>query len=268
VEVGELKSLWQEKSYLNGRDTFSHWSIDHTMHWSKRLRSAMKAKGFKIHELAVRSGIAEHNIKKYLVGETDNPRGNTMPRLAEALDVSVGWLRGEAVHGGLAEPKAAAQAGGLFVQQALVEIDVPLLGLVKAGTWVEIDHLDQDEPKKIPALVAPHHAKAELFAVTADGSSMDKLFPTGTTVICLAVTNGIEVKDGDCVVVERTLSQAGIRERTLKQISIDKHNQVTLHPRSHDPDWQNPITLDGTEDDDPEGRILGVVRYIAQRVWG
>jgi hypothetical protein len=27
------------------------------------------------------------------------------------------------------------------------------------------------------------------------------------------------------------------------------------------------LVKDGTEDDDPEGRILGVVRYIAQRVW-
>ncbi len=53
----------------------------------------MDALGWNKAELAKRSGVSYDSINKYLRGDTDNPRGNVIDKLADAIGKSRIWLR-------------------------------------------------------------------------------------------------------------------------------------------------------------------------------
>ena len=61
--------------------------------WSKRLNEVLRQRGWSQSELARRAGVSKENVKKYCQGLISQPRGDTLPRLAEALDVHGIWLR-------------------------------------------------------------------------------------------------------------------------------------------------------------------------------
>jgi transcriptional regulator with XRE-family HTH domain len=62
-------------------------------HWSKRLWQALNWKGWSQRELSRRAGVDEQKVYKYLQGKVDNPRGDTLLRLGDALGVTEAWLR-------------------------------------------------------------------------------------------------------------------------------------------------------------------------------
>jgi len=78
--------------------------------WVKRLNDALKKSGWSKTELARRSGVNYDSLNKYLSGKVEQPRGDSLPRLARALGVSNlgGDLGGR---GGGAPAKAGAGAG-------------------------------------------------------------------------------------------------------------------------------------------------------------
>jgi phage repressor protein C with HTH and peptisase S24 domain len=119
--------------------------------------------------------------------------------------------------------------------------------------WVEL----ADNPQnlgEIPVFL-PSYANANLFALTVRGSSMDKVFPEGSTVVvCPAHEAG--VRDGNYVVVRRR--DGSKVETTLKQI-VQARTGVELWPRSNDKAHQTPIKLSRDNDSDNGVEIIGVV---------
>lgn len=236
------------------------------MHWSERLRKAMEAKGLNAKHLSEQSGVEYHNVRKYVLGQVDNPRGDIMKKMADALDVSMPWLRGETREGGIAEePEERTLPGGGVLGSGPVTLQVPLRGKVAAGDWSETDDFNQDGPRRVTALVSPLHAKAELFAVEVEGPSMNLLYAPGEILVCQTLQDGIEVRSGDKVIVERRMKDAGLFEHTVKELVIDEEGAAALWPRSTDPKFQTPLILGEGQDETIEGRILGVVRYVAPR---
>ena len=61
--------------------------------WAKRLNDMLALRGWTQAELARRAGVSKENVKKYCQGAVGQPRGETIPRLAEALDIHFVWLR-------------------------------------------------------------------------------------------------------------------------------------------------------------------------------
>ncbi len=61
--------------------------------WSKRLNDTLKKSGWSKAELARRSGVPYDSLNKYLSGKVDQPRGDSLPRLAQSLGVNSLWLR-------------------------------------------------------------------------------------------------------------------------------------------------------------------------------
>jgi 7-cyano-7-deazaguanine reductase len=61
--------------------------------WEKRLNDAFRATGWSKAELGRRSGIQYDSLNKYLAGKVEHPRGDSFPRLAKSLGVSLSWLR-------------------------------------------------------------------------------------------------------------------------------------------------------------------------------
>ncbi len=80
-------------------------------HWVKRLNDCHRKSGWSKVELARRSSISYDSLNKYLAGRVDNPRGDSLPRLAAALGLNVTWLR-EGVGPRKSLKKAKAGASG------------------------------------------------------------------------------------------------------------------------------------------------------------
>lgn len=78
-------------------------------HWVKRLNDCHRQSGFSKAELARRSGVNYDSLNKYLAGQVDNPRGDSLPRLASALGLNPTWLKeGVGPKGGSKKTKAGA----------------------------------------------------------------------------------------------------------------------------------------------------------------
>ncbi|MDH3596297.1 MAG: helix-turn-helix domain-containing protein [Rhodospirillales bacterium] len=61
--------------------------------WARRLNDLLVLRGWSQAELARRAGVSKENVKKYCQGAVGQPRGDTIPHLADALDVHFVWLR-------------------------------------------------------------------------------------------------------------------------------------------------------------------------------
>ena len=73
--------------------------------WAKRLNDTLKKSGWSKAELARRSGVGYDSLNKYLSGKVSQPRGDSLPRLAQTLGVNVLWLR-EGVGPKASKPKS------------------------------------------------------------------------------------------------------------------------------------------------------------------
>jgi len=60
------------------------------MEWWERLEKARKDADLSRAELARRTGVTREALQRYSRGEVDNPRGNTLAKLADALKVITG----------------------------------------------------------------------------------------------------------------------------------------------------------------------------------
>jgi 7-cyano-7-deazaguanine reductase len=61
--------------------------------WKIRLKKSFSTTGWSKAELARRSGVQYDSLSKYLDGKVEQPRGESLLKLAKALDVNILWLR-------------------------------------------------------------------------------------------------------------------------------------------------------------------------------
>jgi phage repressor protein C with HTH and peptisase S24 domain len=144
---------------------------------------------------------------------------------------------------------------------------IPNLGKVAQGVWLEqtdwetgaetdfvpYDRLDGDPPP------------TDLFAVTPDGNSMNRVFMPGMKLICRRVPFGLtHVRSGDYVIVARTAHN--LHELTCKRLHIDDEGVYWLNAESDDPRFQEPWRIGRPTDDhftDDEVQLIGkVVRAV------
>lgn len=144
--------------------------------WHQRLQEALDRKGWKRPQLASASGVSIDKLNKYAQGRVAAPRGDTIQRLAAALDVSVHWLAYGVTGDGAG---SGSQSENLLPLSRLPV--VPLAQVAKyfnsrAGValpehWVE--HID------VPRQYGPRS-----IGVRADDDSMAPKIPRGAVVVC------------------------------------------------------------------------------------
>jgi repressor LexA len=148
-------------------------------HWSKRLWRALEWKGWSQRELAKRANIDEQKVYKYLQGKVEQPRGDTMLRLADALGVTESWLRFESGSAVVRIPVVGRVAAG----ESFIPFDDNPLG----SGYDEIDFsLDDADP----------------IAVEVRGESMLPVYRPGDYLLC-SRKRGLEIQsclNRDCVV--------------------------------------------------------------------
>jgi len=139
---------------------------------------------------------------------------------------------------------------------------IPHWGKVAQGVWLEQSFVDPENPESVPYdREAGDPASDNLFAVTPEGTSMNKLFPPGMKLICERIPFGDrEPESGALVIVQR--SAHDLYELTCKRFVVDDEGVRWLHSESTDPAHQRPMRVgkdgDGA-DSDVEIQIIGEV---------
>lgn len=125
---------------------------------------------------------------------------------------------------------------------------VPVIGIVRAGTWQDVSAGDSSLYDVVPA--APDAPAEWQYAYTVEGTSLDKIAQPGDILVCIdCIKSRVDIKDGDLVVVERSRYGGQMVERTAKRIRRTISG-IELWPESNDPLFQDPILLDGLIDGD------------------
>ena len=141
-------------------------------------------------------------------------------------------------------------------------VQIPHLGKVAAGIWLEQTVVGSQVNEFVPYDVAFGDPGVEdLFAVTPEGDSMNRVFSPGMRLICRRVSFGSgQFRSGDYVIVERTAHD--LRELTCKKVVIDESGQYWLQSETTNPKFQEPWLIgmpDSDHHDDTEISIIGKV---------
>lgn len=169
----------------------------------------------------------------------------------------------------LAEMLGLSDTSAPPVQPIVSLNEVPFLGGVAQGTWLEQSMIveDQSERKTIAYdRMAGDPSAEDLFAVKPKGTSMNLAFPDPRTIlICRRIpfANG-DFKPGDYVIAERTAHD--LMEYTCKRVEMDDDGFYWLHSESDDPRWQEPWRIGKPDEDfhsDQQVSVIGkVVRIV------
>lgn len=148
-----------------------------------------------------------------------------------------------------------------------------LVGAVRAGSWREVDELDQRERPKIVLPADPDFPNAQVLVFEVEGDSMNDLSPVplrqGAHVVCLAyrdIERYYPPRDGMVVVIERRRGAGHLREWSVKQVELHE-DRIEFHPRSTNQEHKPIIIqMDAHADDGVEVEIIGLVRDILFRL--
>jgi transcriptional regulator with XRE-family HTH domain len=212
-----------------------------------------------------------------------------MTRIDPENEAAVQWLiagmerqgisqKAMAEHLGLSQPRISELKSGerkftLFeIRKAAELLDDPppilgggerikLAGTVKAGSYTLPEEEDAwlDEWITLPTSTA--YANVPKFAVRVEGTSMDEKYPEGTILICAKLVDLREDEAKGRRYIVRRIRVDGAIETTVKELAPDSAGNLWLWPRSKDPQWQAPISLDGKEGETVEiwARVLWAI---------
>jgi transcriptional regulator with XRE-family HTH domain len=191
----------------------------------------------------------------------------------EALGAKIGvhWqtvLRAESGKTALGTTKLRYYAEALGVEpDELLQKDegrmVTVKGFVQAGAWAETWEWHEDEHYTVPVPDDPALRHFTLHAAETRGPSMNRRYPEGTVLVFTdVIETQSDIQIGKRYIVERERAD-GMREATVKTLWRDDAGKVWLLPESDDPLFQEPIPIEGGENDTV--RIVGRVRFAVSR---
>lgn len=228
---------------------------------SDRLRAARLAAGFKSTLAAAeRLGVSPSTYRAHENGQNEYDEAQA-ERYARAFHVTPAHL----IFGDSAGIASGADVEG-FEPQAMGRL--PVRGEVAAGLWLEtapfLDDLDVTD--FIDGLYVPPSMVQWTYCLRVRGTSINKIAPDGSYLVCLDVLSGIEVQERDVVIVERVRDDGSLREVTAKRL-IRQDGNLALMPESDDPMWQNVIKIDSDPYQmDAEIRIVAKVKHVIRPV--
>lgn len=175
----------------------------------KKLRTALGMTQLQVAELASTSQTA---LQKIEAGITRNPRN--LERLAEVLQTSPEFLRFGV--GEMDNATVVASVGNYL----------PLISMVQAGVWTDIQHL---HPLDVELYPCPVKCGTGSFVVKVEGDSMLPRFEAGD----LIYIDPNKQTDNGSYVVARLDDE---NQATFKQLIIDGNKKYL---KALNPDWPN-----------------------------
>lgn len=145
---------------------------------------------------------------------------------------------------------------------------LPVRGEVAAGRWLEtapfLDDLEVTD--FIDGLYVPPSMAQWTYCLRVRGTSINRIAPDGSFLVCLDVMSGVEVQERDVVIVERIRDDGSLREVTAKRL-IRQDGSLALMPESDDPLWQTVITIGSDPyQAEAEVRIVAKVKHVIRPV--
>lgn len=225
-----------------------------------RLRDSRISAGFKSTLAAAeRLGVSASTYRAHENGQNDF-NDEQAQHYARTFRVSPSYLMF-----GVVEGDAARQPDAEGFDRAKT-MRIPVRGEVAAGQWLEtvpfLDDIELDD--WLDGLAVPEGMKPYTYALRVKGSSINRLAPDGTFLVCLDITSGIEIHHRDVVIVERIRDQGALREVTAKRL-LQRGDEIVLMPESDDPAWQTEIVLkDDPYQMDAEIRVVAKVKHVVR----
>jgi hypothetical protein len=220
------------------------------------LRALIQAKGKTPRQvsLEITDGRNGYLVREILSGKSQNPRRDTLAKIAKSLAVSVDQIASGA-------DDEEGFAGG-DPEQARSRF-LPVRYQVAAGVWFENEIEEPPVEGIFPVAPDPRYAAIPQWLEVVRGNSANLKIPDGHFAHVIdAEAMGYVPQDKHWVVLERTRVGGRLRERTIKQVEVTDDGQVLFWGRSTEERWNKPITLNGgTEgEEDVEVRVAGLVR--------
>jgi len=214
------------------------------------LAQAVSQSGLAPYALAKRAGVAPTTITRPLNDESFKftPKLATLLKISEASGVPL-------PAGVFDAPVAPASVG-----------ELPVVGPVQAGAWLEVDETPQDEPVMLAVALDRRypHARQWLREVCGDSMNARGVQPGDLAHIVDFAACGAELRSGQVVEVTRIRAGGALREITLKEVEITPE-AILLWPRSTNPKWSEPVQLDDGAGDDVEVQVTGLLVQAIRR---
>lgn len=189
----------------------------------------------------------------------------TATNYARAYGVNAGWLlTGDGAMSAKAKLSRRAelvQTNGDGPDGHEKGSNIPVLGVAAAGVWMEdeVRRMTNGSGRTHPFPADPRFPVEAQFDLVVEGTSINRFAQPGDHIRCVDVeAAGIDVEDGDLVIVERT------RGNSLKETSARRVRRSGEHyefwPDSSDPLWQTPVIVkDGHSQENENVRVIGLV---------
>lgn len=155
-------------------------------------------------------------------------------------------------------PPGVAQHRTIAPDMRLSMRQVPVIGYVQAGVWLQTVELPPADRFDIPLPIQAGFDGFVVQGLVVRGPSMDEVYPHGSILAVVSFLDlGREPRNGERVVALR--HRHGETEATVKEYRIGKDGRARLWPRSGHPDFQQPVTVDPPNGDDEELQIAYLV---------
>lgn len=214
------------------------------------LAQAVKASGMAPYALARKAGVAPTTITRPLNDDSFKftPKLATLLKISEASGVP---LPADVFDG----PAIPVRVG-----------ELPVIGPVQAGAWLEVDDTGQDEPPTMAVALDPRypHARQWLREVKGDSMNARGIQPGDFAHLVDFGGAGVELRSGQVVEVTRIRAGGALREVTLKEVEITP-DAILLWPRSSNPKWTEPVRLDNGDGEDVEVQVTGLLIQAIKR---
>lgn len=216
-----------------------------------------QSSGMLTHDEIKAELLAQLGQKKLQQVEVARALGIPSPRVAE---IRKGLRRIQP-----AEMSTLAGLLGMASPKAVHTSQIPLLGNVAAGVWLEQSYADPDEQPYVEYdRVAGDVGTVGLFAVEPVGDSMDQRFRPNTRLICKYLADGLgEIVFGKYYIVEREVHD--LREMTCKRVDLAQNGDFLLCSESSNPKYAEPLRIKrSTEDEHVDNGIRIIGRVIRE----
>lgn len=220
-------------------------------------------------ELARKADVSYDVLNKIERGLVDQPRGDTLQKIATALGTNELALK----YGQKLQEAAASENSNHW---AFEDTDpktnkkpanaLPILGDVAAGLWLESSLFENDEPPKSNFLPILQYPASAQYLLKVNGESLNRIAQDGDFILCLDyATVGTEIKSGDLAIVERSRDGGHTIERTAKRVV--KHNgEIELRPESDDPRFQEPVIYNEHDEEATEVRVIAKILQVFREI--
>ena len=210
--------------------------------FSKRLGDLIEKHGIQQNDLAIRIGVSESTVGKWLLKKA-MPRMGTIQKLSDYFSVPKSYFLEESP----AAPQEAPAASASF-EYTLIPVGI------SAGQMEDCEALSLLPKISVPdVIMGPYARDPHIVFMRVNGESMNRVIDNDATIAVMTGIERCQIQNGDIVIAR--YDGAGY---TIKRYyDLPEKHQIILTPDSNDPGYLPiPISYDTPDDLRIFGRVV------------